>query len=43
MMPDQPEKKKEALIALKKAAEDPKYKTEAELWISELAQSPAKP
>ena len=38
-----PDKKEEALGALKKAAEDPKFKAEADLLISELSQSQAKP
>jgi TolA-binding protein len=43
MMQDQPGKEKEARVALEKAAEDPKYKKEAELWMSELPQLPAVP
>jgi len=38
-----PEKEKEARVALEKAAEDPKYKKEAELWMRELPQLPADP
>jgi len=43
MMQDLPEKEKEARVALEKAAEDPKYKKEAELWMRELPQLPADP
>ncbi len=43
MMQKQPEKKEEALAALKKAAAEPKCKTEAERLISEISQGPADP
>ncbi len=42
-MMQNPKKKEEALEALKKAAADPKYKTEADLWISRISQSSADP
>lgn len=40
---DTPEKKIEALEAFKKAAEDPKQKSDAELWMSRISQSPKDP
>ena len=43
MMQKQPEKKEEALVALKKAAAEPKCKTEAERLIGEISQSPFDP
>jgi TolA-binding protein len=38
-----PDKKEEALEALKKAATDPKYKAEADVLISEISQAQANP
>ena len=43
MMQKLPDKKGEALGALKKAAADPKYKAEADLLISEISQGPVSP